>query len=73
MDPLEQYPILSAVTSPLRRSQQKTIAWAVRGLLARTRCTLPTLAVQLAGRSGIHAGVPTRSGDRVGCPRSPVP
>ena len=50
MDPLERYPILAAVTRPLRRSQQKTIAWAVSGLLARTRCTLPTLAVQLAGR-----------------------
>jgi hypothetical protein len=55
MDPLEQYPILAAVTRPLRRSPQKTIAGAVSGLLARTRSMLPTFAVQLAGRSGLQA------------------
>ena len=48
MDPRERSPMLSTLTSPLCRSQQQTIAWAVSGLLARTRSTLPTLAVPLA-------------------------
>lgn len=55
MNPLEQYPILAALTSSLRRSQQQTIAWAVSGLLHCERRSLPALARQLARRSGIAA------------------
>ncbi len=56
MDPIPAYPILAELTTGFRRSLQKTIAWAVSGLLTCTSVSLPQLALRLAARSGIRAG-----------------
>ena len=56
MDPIAKYSILAELTSPFRRSLQKTITWAVSGLLTHASVSLPQLALRLAARSGIRAG-----------------
>lgn len=56
MDPLPVYPILAELTEGFRRSVQKTIAWAVGGLLRHASVSLPQLALHLAACSGIRAG-----------------
>ncbi len=71
MNPVDQYPILAALTSPLRRSQQKTVAWAVSRLRTLERLSLPALAHQLARRSGSAATrARTRLDRRLPTPRA---
>jgi hypothetical protein len=41
MDPRPVYPILAELTKGFRRSLQKTIAWAVDGLLRHASVSLP--------------------------------
>lgn len=56
MDPTPVYSILAELTDGFRRSLQKTIAWAVSGLLMHASISLPQLALRLAACSGIRAG-----------------
>ena len=56
MDPRPVYPILADLTRGFRRSLQKTIAWAVDGLLMHASVSLPHLALHLAASSGIRPG-----------------
>ena len=54
MQPLQPYPVLRNLLAPLRRSQQKSIAWALLALLHVGRACCAQMARWLSGQLGIQ-------------------
>ncbi len=56
MCPLKRYPILQSLLSPFRRSQQKTLAWAIAGILEVAQARSLTLAAHWAAQRAMRVG-----------------
>lgn len=56
MCPLSKYPVLQSLLKPFRRSQQKTLAWAVAGIIETAQVRSLLLAAHLAVVCSIQVG-----------------
>jgi hypothetical protein len=56
MCPFSTYPVLQSVLKPFRRSQHKTLAWAIAGIIETAQARSLRLAAHLTMRCSIQVG-----------------